>query len=296
MPITGGINWPPSEEADSIAAAVAGGMLEAIIAGIVAEPMVMALAAPLPLTMPTHIEPTTADCGMACAERKATRLVARSSDSMQPKPRSRLSTSRNEPTVVSAICGRREKMPVATSTLLAVMRRSQVRPGMIEHAGHPVAVDGVENEHDVQDEQRHVALARIFHDQQRHHAAHDQVGGVPRAGALEAERHVFGVHVVGAVERKCAVGECDQIIRDRRQGRIEVVVAQRLQREQDEDDGNERHGEQRGPADAGPVVPENDQEKRDRHRVIEVVEDDWRPFGNAYRSCRTYGCSDECSK
>ena len=103
-------------------------MPEPIIAGIVADPMVMALAAPEPLTMPTHMEPTTADCGMACGERKATRLVARSSDSMQPKPRNRLNTSRNEPTVVSAICGKREKMPVATSTLLAVMRRSQDRP------------------------------------------------------------------------------------------------------------------------------------------------------------------------
>src|SRR5512141_2711843 len=128
MPITGGINWPPSEEADSIAAAVAGGMLEATIAGMVAEPMVMALAAPEPLTMPTHIEPTTADCGMACAERKATRLVARSSDWMQPKPRSRLNTSRNEPTMVSAICGRLEKMPVAISTLEAVITRSQLMP------------------------------------------------------------------------------------------------------------------------------------------------------------------------
>ena len=78
-------------------------MPEAIIAGIVAEPIVMAFAAPLPLTMPTHIEPTTADCGIACGERNATRLVARNRDSMQPKPRKRLSTSRNEPTVVSAI-------------------------------------------------------------------------------------------------------------------------------------------------------------------------------------------------
>ena len=55
-----------------------------IMAGMVAEPMVIAFAAPLPLTVPTHIEPTTADCGSACAERAATRLVARSSDSMQP--------------------------------------------------------------------------------------------------------------------------------------------------------------------------------------------------------------------
>ena len=78
---------------------------------------------------------------------------------------------------------------------------------MIEHAGNPIAVDGIENEHDVQDEQRHVPLTRIFHDQQRHHAAHNHIGGVPRAGALEAERHIFGVHVVGAIKRECA--ECE---------------------------------------------------------------------------------------
>ena len=84
MPITGGISWPPSEEAFSIAAAVAGGMPAPIIAGMVAEPTVMEFAAPEPLTVPTHIEPITADCGIACGERMATRLVARSSESMQP--------------------------------------------------------------------------------------------------------------------------------------------------------------------------------------------------------------------
>ena len=55
-----------------------------IMAGIVAEPTVIELAAPLPLTVPTHIEPMTADCGNACGERTATRLVARTSESMQP--------------------------------------------------------------------------------------------------------------------------------------------------------------------------------------------------------------------
>ena len=83
-----------------------------IMAGIVAEPIVMALAAPLPLTVPTHIDPTTADCGNACAERTATRLVARKSDSMQPNPLSTLSTSRNAPITVSAICGKLENTPV----------------------------------------------------------------------------------------------------------------------------------------------------------------------------------------
>ena len=76
------------DEAFSIAAAVAGGRPALIIAGMVAEPTVIELAAPLPLTVPIAIEPTTADCGIACAERIATRLVARSSESTQPKPRS----------------------------------------------------------------------------------------------------------------------------------------------------------------------------------------------------------------
>src|SRR5262245_49997620 len=126
--MTGGISWPPSEDADSIAAAVAGGMPAPIIAGMVAEPMVMALAAPLPLTVPTHIEPTTADCGSACGERIATRLVARRSDSMHPKPLSALRTSRNAAITVSAICGKLENTPVDVSTLMAVPTRHQLRP------------------------------------------------------------------------------------------------------------------------------------------------------------------------
>src|SRR5262245_24159410 len=126
--MTGGISCPPREDADSMAAAVAGGMPAPIIAGIVAEPMVIAFAAPLPLTVPTHMEPTTADCGNACGERMATRLVARRSDSMHPKPLSMLSTRRNAPITVSAICGRLEKMPVDVSTLIAVITRLQLRP------------------------------------------------------------------------------------------------------------------------------------------------------------------------
>ena len=128
MPMTGGINWPPIEDEFSIAAAVAGGKPAWIMAGMVAEPTVIELAAPEPLTVPIAIEPITADCGIACGERMATRLVARNSESTQPKPRSRLSTSRNEPMTVSAICGRREKMPVSISTLLAAITRNHDRP------------------------------------------------------------------------------------------------------------------------------------------------------------------------
>ncbi len=128
MPITGGINCPPIDEEFSMAAAVAGGSPALIIAGIVAEPTVMELAAPDPLTVPIAMEPITADCGIACGERSAIRLVMRSSESTQPKPRSRLRTSRNEPITVSAICWRRAKMPVSISTLLAAITRSQERP------------------------------------------------------------------------------------------------------------------------------------------------------------------------
>src|SRR4051812_8111316 len=106
MPITGGISWPPIDDEFSIAAAVAGGKPAWIIAGIVAEPTVMELAAPEPDTVPIAIEPIIADCGIACGDLMATRLVARSSESTQPKPRSRLNTIRNEPITVSAICGR----------------------------------------------------------------------------------------------------------------------------------------------------------------------------------------------
>src|SRR6185503_20610953 len=127
-PMTGGMSWPPREDADSIAAAVAGGMPAPIMAGMVAEPMVIAFAAPLPLTVPTHIDPTTADCGNACGERMATRLVARNSDSIQPNPLSTLSISKNAPITVIAICGRLQNTPVAVSTLIAVTTRPQLKP------------------------------------------------------------------------------------------------------------------------------------------------------------------------
>jgi hypothetical protein len=129
MPMTGGINCPPSEEAVSMAAAVTRGMPAPIIAGIVAEPTVMAFAAPLPLTVPTAMEPSTADCGSACGDRAAMRVEALSMDSTQPKARSALKTRMNEPISVSASCGRLEKTPVAISTLMAVPTRSHERPG-----------------------------------------------------------------------------------------------------------------------------------------------------------------------
>jgi hypothetical protein len=108
MPITGGISWPPSEADASIAAACSRGMPAPIMAGIVTEPMVAALAAPLPLTVPTAQEPNTADCGSACEERAAMRFAVTRIESTAPNARSRLSTSRNEPISVSASCGSRE--------------------------------------------------------------------------------------------------------------------------------------------------------------------------------------------
>ena len=74
------------------------------------------------------MEPITADCGNACGERIATRLVARRSDSMAPKPPRTLSTSRNDAMTVRAICGRLENTPVEVSTLMAVPTRHQESP------------------------------------------------------------------------------------------------------------------------------------------------------------------------
>ena len=112
-----------------MAAATDRGMPAPIIAGMVAEPTVMALAAPLPLTVPTAIEPSTADCGRACGERTAICLEAFRIESTQPKARSAARTRMNEPISVSASCGRLEKTPVDVSTLIALAMRSQVSPG-----------------------------------------------------------------------------------------------------------------------------------------------------------------------
>ena len=61
----GGMSWPPSEAAVSIDAALERGMPARINAGMVADPVVTALAAPLPLTEATPNEPMTAVCGNA---------------------------------------------------------------------------------------------------------------------------------------------------------------------------------------------------------------------------------------
>ena len=58
---------------------------EPIIAGIVAEPVVMALAALLPLTAATLMEPSTAACGRAWGESPAILEATFRIESTQPK-------------------------------------------------------------------------------------------------------------------------------------------------------------------------------------------------------------------
>ena len=67
---------------------------------------------------------------------------------------------------------------------------------VIEHAGHEIAVHGVDHQHDIDHKQRHVPLARVLHHQRGHRAADEQVVAAPRAGTRGAEIVVFGVHVV----------------------------------------------------------------------------------------------------
>src|SRR5919106_5512436 len=129
IPRTGGMRWPPSDEAVSMAAAPGRDRPDAIIAGIVAEPVVAALAAPLPLMAATPKEPSTADWGSACGDRAAMRDAARRIESTAPNARSMLRTRRNEPISVRASWGRRENTPVVVSTVIAVTTRDQSRPG-----------------------------------------------------------------------------------------------------------------------------------------------------------------------
>ena len=150
---------------------------------------------------------------------------------------------------------------------------------MMEHAGDHVAIDRIEDEHDVEDEQRHVPLARVFHDQGGHDGTDEEVGGVPHPGTRGAERLVFGVHVVGDGQRAGAIDRRDGVIREGRQTRIEIAVAQRLQGEEDEGDGDERQRQQRRSADARTVIVEDIKKKRDRHGIIDAIDDDPRPDG-----------------
>ncbi len=135
MPMIGGISCPPSDDAVSMAAAVTRGMPAPIMAGMVAEPVVMAFAALLPLTAATAIEPSTADCGSACGERTAINEAPLKIESTQPKARSVARTRMNEPISVSASCGRLEKIPVDVSTLIEVTIRSQLSPGWLNIPG-----------------------------------------------------------------------------------------------------------------------------------------------------------------
>ena len=148
---------------------------------------------------------------------------------------------------------------------------------VIEHAGHQVAVDRVEDERDVEDEQRHVPVARVFHDKQRHQAAPDQVSRIPHAGARRADLFVFHGHVIGDVERDRDIDRGDDVVRHRREFRIELVAAQRLQNEQNKGYRDQRQSQQCRAAAAGPVIVKDINEERDRDRVINTVEDERRP-------------------
>ena len=143
---------------------------------------------------------------------------------------------------------------------------------MIEHAGHQVAVDSVENEDDAEHEQRNVAFACVFDDQQYHEAADQDVLGVVRAITLLAERHVVGVHVIGAVQREQAIGDRDHVVHADRQVWIEVVLAQRVQREQHVNDRDQGHGQHHGSTCAGPIVVEQIYAEGDGSDVINDVE------------------------
>src|ERR1044072_1273160 len=59
-PITGGINWPPVEPTDSIAAARYDEKPDLTIAGMVAMPTASTFDPALPEIMPNNPEPTTA--------------------------------------------------------------------------------------------------------------------------------------------------------------------------------------------------------------------------------------------
>src|SRR5882757_6848659 len=59
-PITGGINWPPVEPTDSIAAARYGVKPDLIMAGMVTMPTASTFDTALPEIMPNSAEPTTA--------------------------------------------------------------------------------------------------------------------------------------------------------------------------------------------------------------------------------------------
>ena len=150
---------------------------------------------------------------------------------------------------------------------------------MIEHAGHHVAIDRVEHQYDVQDKQWHVALARIFQDQHRHYATHEQIGRIPVAGPLRAERIIFSVHVEGDGERKSDVDRSDDVIGRRRQARIQIVFAQTVEDEQHIGDRNQCHRQERRAAFAGPEIKEEIKKEEDRHGVINALDNKTRPLG-----------------
>ncbi len=98
----GGINFPPMEEAVSMVAALSLEIPAWIILGIVAEPVVAAFAAPLPLTVATPMEPSTALWGSMYRDLAPILLAPLSRESIHPKACRTLNTRIKEPISVSA--------------------------------------------------------------------------------------------------------------------------------------------------------------------------------------------------
>ena len=140
---------------------------------------------------------------------------------------------------------------------------------MIEHPRHDPAVDRVEDQDDVENEEDEITLARILHDEHEHEPAQHQVGQVPDSRADRANFLELHEHVDGDGETDGGVRTCDTEIGNGPQPRVELVFAQRVEGEQHERDGDQREGEQYRPARRGQVVMEQVGEEGDRNDGIE---------------------------
>jgi hypothetical protein len=92
-----------------------------------------------------------------------------------------------------------------------------------EHARHQVAVDGVENQQDIEHEQGEVAPPCVFHHQQRHRPAHRQVMDAPQAQAVDADLVELPHQVVDGVQADAAVDQADDEGQHMAQARVELA-------------------------------------------------------------------------
>ena len=95
---------PPMDAAHSTAPANSPGMPYFFISGMVKAPTTVALAAPLPLIMPTADEASTAVCGIVTRDLPAIRRMNWTIAPWASKPAAAAARSRKAPIVVSAIC------------------------------------------------------------------------------------------------------------------------------------------------------------------------------------------------